>query len=182
MCLEDSGGLFAIRTLSCTRVLPEIQLRQAQRRKRNVDVDCDVANVFDHRLSVRNGTMTSAPAHHDHNVFAGEESRRSVVQTRVQLMAIHGLQDASHNSRISTNVRSQALVAVGISRTFCSQSCILSDRCTLQRSCLQNCRQNMSVVCLRSQLIVASPRICDGAASTKKFVQNSSVHSSRQSV
>ena len=28
MCLEDSGKLFAFRTLSCTRVLPEIQLRQ----------------------------------------------------------------------------------------------------------------------------------------------------------
>ena len=33
MCLENSGRLFAgFRTLSCTRVLPEIQLRQVQQR------------------------------------------------------------------------------------------------------------------------------------------------------
>ena len=34
LCLENSGRLFAaFRTLSCTRVLPEIQLRQVQQRK-----------------------------------------------------------------------------------------------------------------------------------------------------
>ena len=64
-------------------------------------------------LSVRR-TMTSTPADHDHNVFGREESRHSLIQITVQLMVILAIHDGLHNSRISTYVFSQALLAVGI--------------------------------------------------------------------
>ena len=114
MCLEDFGRMFAaFRTFSCTRVLPEIHLRQVQQGSGMLTSTATSQRVRP-QLSVRNRTMTSAPTDHDHNVFAGEESRHSVVQTTVQLMAILGLHEGSHNSRISTNVCSQARVEVGI--------------------------------------------------------------------
>ena len=109
-----------------------------------------------------------------------KRSRQSVVQTTVQLMVILGFHDGSHNSRISTKVVFSSPLRSRDHRTFCSQSCILSDRCTLQGSCLQNCRQT----CRSLPLFPAhrgTRRIWDGAASTRKFVQNSPVHSSPQS-
>ena len=100
------------RTFSCTRVLPEIQLRKVQQGNRMLmwTVTCQRVRP---QLSVRDRAMTSTTADHDHNVFARIESRHSA-QTTVQLMVILGYHDGSHNSRISTNVCSQALAAVGI--------------------------------------------------------------------
>ena len=164
MCLEDSSGLFtAFRTLSCTHALPDIHLRQVVR-KTGMLTSTATSQRFRPQLSVRNRTMTSAPADHDHNVFAGGgESRHSVVQTTVQLMAILGLHDRSHISRISTNVCLSSSCRSRDHRTFCSQSSKMSDRCTLQRSCLQNCRQT----CLSLPLFPAHrgiPRFWDDAA------------------
>ena len=108
-----SSGTLTAFLQSRTRVLPEIQLRQALQGSGMLTSTATSQRVQP-QLSVRNRTMTSAPADHDHNVFARKESRHSVVQTSAQLMAILGL----HNSRISTNVCSQALVAVGIIELF----------------------------------------------------------------
>ena len=58
--------------------------------------------------------MTSTPVDYDHIVFAEEEPRHSVVQTTVQLTVSLGFHDGLRNSRISTNVCPQALVAFRI--------------------------------------------------------------------
>ena len=66
------------------------------------------------QLGVRNRTMTSTFARHDHDVFAREEPMHSVTQTTVQRVAILGFQNGLRNSRLSTNVYPQTLVVVGI--------------------------------------------------------------------
>ena len=58
--------------------------------------------------------MTSTSAHHDHDVFAREETTHSVIQTTVQRLVILGFQNGLRSSRISTNVFPQAFVVVEI--------------------------------------------------------------------
>ena len=70
MCLEDSGRLHgAFRTFSCTRILPEIQFRKAQQKKKGMLTSTLTTQRVRPQLSVRNRTMTSTPADHDPKVF-----------------------------------------------------------------------------------------------------------------
>ena len=89
---------------------PEIQFRQVQQGN-GVLMLTVTSQCVRPQLSVRYRTMTSTPADHDHNVFAREESRHSVIQTTVQRMEILGFHNGLLNSQI---LFPQALVAAGI--------------------------------------------------------------------
>ena len=83
-------------------------------RKRNVDVDRNESTYSTTTQRSQLNDDVPAPANHDHNVFAREESTHAVIQTTVQLMVFLGFHDRPRDPRIATNVYPQALVTFGI--------------------------------------------------------------------
>ena len=79
----------AFRRVSCTRVFPKIQLRQVQQGN-GVLMSTATGQRVRPQLSV---AMSSAPANHDHDVFAREEPMHSAIQTTVQRVVILGFQN-----------------------------------------------------------------------------------------
>ena len=64
------------------------------------------------KLGVRNRTIASTSACHDHDGFAREEPMHSVRQTTVQRVVILGFLNGLRDYRISTTVFPQASVGI----------------------------------------------------------------------
>ena len=150
-CLKNCERLFAaFRTVSCTRVFPEIQLRQVQQGN-GASMSTATGQRVRPQLGVRNRAVASTPTYHVHDAFAREEPMHSVKQTTVQRSVILGFQNGLRDLRISTNVFPLSLSGssnflqsiVHIVRPshiaiVCSSSCVLqnsSRRCVDQEDC-----------------------------------------------
>ena len=91
--LTNSERLFeAFRTVYCTLVFPKIQLRQVQQGN-GLLMSTATGQRVRPQLSVCDRTVSSAPAYHDHDVFAREEPVHAVVQATVQRVVIRGFQN-----------------------------------------------------------------------------------------
>ena len=82
----------AFRTVSCTRVFTKIQLRQVQQGN-GVLMSAATGQCVRTQISVCDRTVSSAPAYHDHDVFAREEPVHAVVQATVQRVVDLGFQN-----------------------------------------------------------------------------------------
>ena len=161
-CLKNCERLFAaFRTVSCTRVFPEIQLRQVQQGN-GASMSTATGQRVRPQLGVRNRAVASTPTYHAHDVFDREEPMHSVKQTTVQRSVILGFQNGLRDLRISTNVFPLSL----------------SGSSNFLQSIVHIVRPSHIPLCA---VLHAFCRIHHDDASTRKTVQSSRAHKSRQS-